>query len=166
MLFRSMDVQEGLAWIERFIGSIENNAIAADPYPISLRGINWIKFVSLHREELTPSQLAMIDTSLYSQYRVLERRTERHLLANHYLENGFSLLFAAVYFRDAAFWKKARQIVTAQLEEQILPDGAHYELSPMYHCVILEDLPDQRRFRPRGHRCLPAAGLGPVRHHR
>lgn len=142
LLQPEMDVQEGLAWIERFIGSIENNAIAADPYPISLRGINWIKFVSLHREELTPSQLAMIDTSLYSQYRVLERRTERHLLANHYLENGFSLLFAAVYFRDAAFWKKARQIVTAQLEEQILPDGAHYELSPMYHCVILERLLD------------------------
>lgn len=142
LLQPSMDVQQGVAWIERFIGSIEENAIASDPYPISLRGINWIKFVSLHREKLTPEQLKTIDTSLYSQYRILCRRTERHLLANHYLENGFSLLFAAVYFQNEAFWKKAQRIVVAQLEEQILSDGAHYELSPMYHCVILERLLD------------------------
>ena len=33
-------------------------------------------------------------------------------------------------------------IVSAQLEEQVLADGAHYELSPMYHCVILERILD------------------------
>lgn len=142
LLQPSMGVQEGLAWIERYIGCIEDNTIATDPYPISLRGINWIKFISLHYDKLNPEQLKAIDTSLYSQYRILERRTERHLLANHYLENGFSLLFAAVYFQDEVFWEKARRIVVAQLEEQVLSDGAHYELSPMYHCVILERLLD------------------------
>lgn len=138
----SMNFTEGVEWIERFMKDISFNKIATDPYPISLRGINWIKFVSLYWGELSEEQRRGIDTSLYSQYRILYRRTERHLLANHYLEDGFSLLFAAVYFNDKAFWKKAERIVRLQLKEQILDDGAHYELSPMYHCIILERLLD------------------------
>lgn len=137
-----MTVEDGVRWMECFIDAMPDNKIATDPYPISLRGINWIKFVSLHRDELTDEQCRKIDTSLYSQYRILSRRTERHLLANHYLENGFSLLFAAIYFQDKVFWKKAEKIVRLQLNEQILSDGAHYELSPMYHCIILERLLD------------------------
>lgn len=142
LLQPGMSVTDGYGWIERFIDDIADNQIANDPYPISLRGINWIKFVSLHIEELSFEQMKKIDTSLYSQYKLLSKRTERHLLANHYLENGFSLLFAAIYFRDADFWQKAKHIVVSQLKEQILSDGAHFELSPMYHCVILERLLD------------------------
>ena len=138
----SLDVTEGVAWIEHFINSVDTNKIATDPYPISLRGINWIKFISLHWDKLSDAERRKIDTSLYSQYRALYGHTERHLMANHYLENGFSLLFAAVYFRDKFFWRKAKKILEQQLKEQILHDGAHYELSPMYHCIILERVLD------------------------
>ena len=155
-----MTVADGVKWMECFIDAVHDNKIAADPYPISLRGINWIKFVSLHRDELTDTQLCKIDTSLYSQYRILKRRTERHLLANHYLENGFSLLFAAVYFNDESFWRKAKYIVEHQLEEQILDDGAHYELSPMYHCIILERLLDCYNLLHNADDCLFEGLLG------
>lgn len=138
----SLEVADGVTWIDRFIDAIDSNKIASDPYPISLRGINWIKFVSLHWENLSDEKRKKIDTSLYSQYRVLTQRVERHLLANHYLENGLSLLFASIYFRDTKFWDKAKDIVEKQLDEQILHDGAHYELSPMYHCIILERVLD------------------------
>lgn len=138
----AMDVAQGMRWICSFADNITRNSIAADPYPISLRGINWIKFVSVHWSGLTDEMRRDVDTSLYSQYRILYQRPERHLLANHYLENGFSLLFAAVYFRDKDFWNRARQITEQQLKEQIMSDGAHYELSPMYHCIILERLLD------------------------
>ena len=137
-----MDVRDALSWIMDFIDAVPKNTIATDPYPISLRGMNWIKFLSMHRAELSMEQLFKIESSLYSQYRILYKRTERHLLANHYLENGFSLLFAAVYFHDTAFGKKAKHIVGHQLKEQIMNDGAHYELSPMYHCIILERILD------------------------
>ncbi len=137
-----MSAAAGVEWIERFIASAPDNRIADDPYPISLRGINWIKFIARHWDELSEQQLKNIDTFLYSQYLILGSRTERHLLANHYLENGFSLLFAAVYFNDKTFGKKARLIIDSQLKEQIMSDGAHYELSPMYHCIILERLLD------------------------
>lgn len=142
LLQPSMDVAGGVVWIERFIDAMNVNRIAADPYPISLRGINWIKFVSLHWDVLTEKQRRKIDTSLYSQYKILCERTERHLLANHYLENGFSLLFAAVYFHEERFWYRAKRVVESQLKEQLLSDGAHYELSPMYHSIILERVLD------------------------
>lgn len=142
LLQPSMGAVEGYAWIERFIEAMPANKVANDPYPISLRGINWIKFVYLHHENLSVEQLQKIDTALYSQYLILAGRVERHLLANHYLENGFSLLFAAYYFDDNKFSKLAEKIIKSQLEEQILPDGTHFELSPMYHCIILERLLD------------------------
>lgn len=142
LLQPSMTAEEGYSWIERYINATQDNKIAWDPYPISLRGINWTKFVSLHHEALSQEQLQRIDTALYSQYKSLMCSTERHLMANHYLENGFSLLFAALYFDDSAFYKAAEKILYTQLDEQILRDGAHFELSPMYHCVILERLLD------------------------
>ena len=142
LLQPSLSVEEKCAWIESFIDSANGNRIANDPYPISLRGINWIKFVSSHKKELSGEFLKKTDTFLYSQYLMLYKRPERHLLANHYLENAFSLLFAAVYFGDEKIWKKAESILEKQLPEQILSDGAHFELSPMYHCVILERVLD------------------------
>ncbi len=142
LLQPSMTVETGCAWMGNFMDSAKNNSIANDPYPISLRGINWIKFVSLNKREISEEFLKDVDAFLYSQYKILCGKTERHLLANHYLENAFSLLFAAVYFRDAMLWKRALGIIKKQLPEQILADGAHFELSPMYHCIILERLLD------------------------
>jgi uncharacterized heparinase superfamily protein len=53
------------------------------------------------------------------------------------LENSFALLFGAYYFNDEKLYKKAKKILISQLNEQILPDGAHFELSPMYHSILL-----------------------------
>ncbi|MBW2998538.1 heparinase II/III family protein, partial [Candidatus Woesearchaeota archaeon] len=53
------------------------------------------------------------------------------------LENGFSLLFGAYYFEDVKLYNKAKKILIAELNEQILDDGAHFELSPMYHQLML-----------------------------
>ena len=34
------------------------------------------------------------------------------------------------------FYKKSKLLILEQLNEQILNDGAHFELSPMYHKII------------------------------
>ena len=59
-----------------------------EPYPISLRGINWIKFLS--RNGIKEQK---IDETLYRHYQILCSNIEYHLLGNHLLENGFSLYF-------------------------------------------------------------------------
>lgn len=108
-----------------------------EPYPISLRGINWIKFLS--KNKINNNE---INQTLYNHYCILSQNIEYHLLGNHLLENGFSLLFGAYYFKDEKLLKKAHNILIEELKEQILADGAHFELSPMYHQIILHRLLD------------------------
>lgn len=129
--------ETALDLIYSFIGQLPINKIGIDPYPTSLRGINWIKFISKYN--ISSNQ---IDSSLYAQYYILYKSIEYHLMGNHLLENGFSLLFGSFYFNDIKLYKKGAKILSEQLPEQILKDGAHFELSPMYHQIILERLLD------------------------
>ena len=132
-----MTQEQGLELIREFIGNIENNNEGLEPYPISLRSINWIKFLGKH--EIRDDE---IDASLYAQYQILFDNLEYHLLGNHLLENGCSLLFGAYYFQDEELYNKAKEMLKEQLEEQILSDGGHFERSTMYHCILLERLLD------------------------
>src|SRR5690606_21988665 len=44
--------------------------------------------------------------------------------------------------KNDEFYKKALKILRSELNEQILDDGAHFELSPMYHQILLNRLLD------------------------
>ncbi|MFK7809334.1 MAG: heparinase II/III family protein [Saprospiraceae bacterium] len=123
---------EGLGLIHDFINNINNSKDGLEPFPISLRVIFWIKFLIKHNIDDK-----LINESLYEQLQRLSLRPEYHLLGNHLLENGFSLLFGGVYFNDENLFAQANKILTIQLQEQILADGSHFELSPMYHQIML-----------------------------
>ena len=127
-----MTKEKGLELIHDFTEKMESHKDALEPFPISLRGINWVKFLTQHQ-----IKDQKIDDCLYAQYQMLMDNLEYHLLGNHLLENGFSLLFGACYFQDETLYAKAAEILKAELEEQILGDGAHFELSPMYHQIML-----------------------------
>lgn len=131
------DKEVGLDLIMDFIDHLPKLQNANEPYTISLRGMNWVKFLSNHKIERKS-----IDQYLYSQYRILLDKLEYHILGNHLLENGFSLIFGAYYFKGDELLKKGKEIVKDELNEQILKDGAHFELSPMYHRIILLRLLD------------------------
>jgi len=124
--------EEGLYLIDDFIGQFDSLKDALEPFPISIRGINWIKFFSYHSV-----QNEKRDQSLFFQYNLLMNNLEYHLLGNHLLENAFSLLFGAYYFQNEKFYHKAKKLLKEELEEQILDDGAHFELAPMYHQIML-----------------------------
>ncbi len=132
-----MQRSEGLRLIYDFIDQSNEIDDGFEPFPISLRGVNWIKFITTHKIED-----CKIDDSLYAQYYILMDHLEYHLLGNHLLENGFSLLFGAYYFQDKVLHAKAEAILFEELNEQILKDGAHFELSPMYHQIMLFRLLD------------------------
>ena len=133
-----MGMEEGCRWIDRFVGDLPTGGFAFDPYPIALRSVNWIKFCCRYPECATKERL----DPLYSQLRLLERKLEYHLLANHLLEDAFALYVGAVYFGDMRLQRKACRLLLRQLGEQILPDGAHFEQSAMYHCILLDRLLD------------------------
>ena len=83
-----------------------------------------------------------IDSILAKHLSVLKRNLEYHLLGNHLLENAFALLFGAYYFRNENVYIKSKTLLIRELNEQILDDGGHFELSPMYHSLILTRLLD------------------------
>jgi uncharacterized heparinase superfamily protein len=111
-----------------------------EPYPLSLRIVNWIKWaLAAH-----PFPGHAIH-SLSVQARYLRRRLEYHLLGNHLFANAKALVFAGLLFEgpEAEGWlKKGLAILEQEIPEQVLGDGGHFELSPMYHSIILEDLLD------------------------
>jgi len=141
-----MTAEEGAEWIDRFICDTPYNNIGFDPYPTALRGINWIKFISQHREEIDKTRIDRWNGSLYSQYVLLTKRLEYHLLGNHLLEDAYSLCIGTIYFGDKRMWREFFSLLKRQLCEQILADGAHYEQSPMYHCILLDRLLDVYNF--------------------
>ena len=143
---QDIPVVEGIYWINKFITDLPNNHIGLDPYPIALRGINWMKFILCHQEELDKQTMGRWHDSLYAQYLLLSKKLEYHLMGNHLLEDAYSLYMAALYFEDQVFFSKASRLLLRELKEQVLPDGAHYEQSPMYHCILLDRLLDCYNF--------------------
>lgn len=118
-----------------------NNKIAWDPFTASLRVVNWIFHASDNCDVLSPGFVK----SLYKQSLFIEKNDERELLANHYFENLKALFFAGVFFEgaDAQRWReRAVKEIVRQLSEQTLSDGGHYERSPQYHCLMLENYLD------------------------
>ena len=132
-----MSKDTGINLIIDYIKNEKTLKDGKDSYPISLRGVNWVKFLSKYqvKDEL-------INNTLYFHYSILFKNLEYHLLGNHLLENAFSLLFGAYYFQDKKLYNKSYDILFSELKEQVLKDGAHYELSPMYHQFILSRLLD------------------------
>jgi hypothetical protein len=131
------DKETGIRLMHDFIDQYRDLRIGYDSYPLSLRNIFWIRFITKHS-----IQDERMDAFLYSTYKLLLQNLEYHLLGNHLLENAFSLLFGAYYFRNVFFYQKAYKLLKSELHEQILSDGAHFELSPMYHQIILYRLLD------------------------
>ena len=134
-------------WIQRNPPGTKD---AWEPYTVSLRIVNWIKFFLLRNGTSVvegnekPIRQEWID-SLYQQALWLERNIEYQFLANHYLKNGVALLFAGVYFQgaDADRWlQKGLEILRDELKEQFLADGGHFERSPMYHSISVVDYLD------------------------
>jgi len=111
-----------------------------EPYPTSLRIVNWVKW-HLSAEPL--SQEASL--SLWNQLRWLADRPEVHLLGNHIFANAKAMIIGSALFEGEESKKIRNQgfkILKDQLDEQFLEDGGHFERSPMYHALAMEDLLD------------------------
>ena len=142
-------------WIE---DNPASTRVGWHPYPISIRMTNWIKW------DLTTGNMESVAIhSLAIQARYLMKRVEWHLLGNHILTNAKALTVAGLYFDgpEADSWlEKGLGILDLQIDEQILKDGGHFELSPMYHALVLEDILDiiniSRVFSSRTTKCLNA----------
>lgn len=141
----AIDSCERKSWHQDYIAAwIAANPIgvapAWDSYPTSLRIVNWIKYLVRAGD----CDVNVVE-SLSQQSQWLSQRIEHHLQANHLWANAKSLVFAGLYFecKESEVWlNKGIKLVQRELNEQVLDDGGHYERSPMYHAIVLEDILD------------------------
>lgn len=118
-------------WIDR---NPPGRGVGWHPYPTSRRIANWCKLFGQSAPDF-------VHHSLYRQTGYLARNLETYLSGNHLLENARALVLAGLFFGDrgeAPVWlRRGLEIYRRELRVQVLPDGGHYERSPMYHTQVL-----------------------------
>jgi len=112
------------------------------PYTISLRLTNlWICLDGFEGKVQEDKEFFQeLNNSMYAQYLHLQKRLEKHLFGNHYFENLKAVMLGALWFKEPGVYDSYKFQFCTEIEEQILPDGVHYERSLMYHKIILEDM--------------------------
>lgn len=130
---KSILTETGEALINSWIKSSSNHKDAWEPYPTSLRIVNWIQF--FRTREIQPSEYIL--KSLLQQYQSLWGKLEYHLDGNHLLENAIALCLSGSYFGTASQQEKSAQLLLSQLDAQYLESGEHFERSIMYQLVLL-----------------------------
>ena len=128
----------GIALIHNWINSNPpGEVISWEPYPISLRIVNWIKFIS----QYSVKEKKIFD-SLFIQGIWLFKQREYRLLTNHLFKNIVALLYLGFLF-DKKKWKDwSLKELVKQIQEQFTDEGYHYEFSPTYHALFIKDLLD------------------------
>ncbi|MDD9174888.1 alginate lyase family protein [Aliivibrio sp. S2TY2] len=109
-----------------------------EPYPLSLRILNWIKWFS-KQDGVEQKYLS----SMLQQASALSQQLEYHILGNHLFANAKALTFIGCYISDGKaerYLDLGLKLLDREVPEQFLADGAHFELSPMYHEILLWDL--------------------------
>lgn len=155
-------------WIERH--PFSKGAEGWEPYALSLRVTNWVGFWGSQGLAILEEDSVFADALFHSlslQCDWLTKRLEKHILGNHYLENGVALWLAGTFFEngDSPKWRSVGQrILDAQFTEQMLEDGMHFERSPMYHnrllwILLLLSAIDEGQFSSRKERATVAAKM-------
>ncbi|HEX3246558.1 MAG TPA: alginate lyase family protein [Chloroflexota bacterium] len=117
------------------------------PYTVAARLSNWLQGSELFGMSLRQHPLLepLLLRSITEQVLFLEQNLEFDVLGNHLLKNLRALVHCglALAHPDAKRWLHQGALWTfEQAEHQILPDGGHYERSPMYQLQVFWDLLD------------------------
>lgn len=134
-LDKTIQMIEG--WIN---GNPKGKGPAWASYTTALRIVTWISWYGYVGDALEDRFKGKFLSSLHEQYKYLSGHLEKDILGNHYFEDLKSLVMASIFFKDGAVLEKALSDFRAECKEEILPDGMHFELSPMYHKIIFEGM--------------------------
>ena len=115
------------------------------PYTLSLRIVNWLHALDGFADPLSADQAFRMQllVSIRGQLEELSRDLEHDVRGNHIIKNLRALLIGGGTFQDrhAQKWLDlALQLLQVEIDEQILPDGGHFERNPGYHLAVFKDL--------------------------
>lgn len=93
--------------------------------------------------EARSAGLVEVDPVVAADAEALVRRPEWDVRGNHLVCNGAALVRAGAAFAGPAARRWARRgaaVLSTCVADQVLPDGLHFERSPVYHALVLEHL--------------------------
>ncbi len=128
-------------WIDRHPPL--RGACGWEPYPLSLRLMNWSLLFCGRYWEMVGMDAEFRDkltASVNRQVEWLGRNLETHIQANHLLENLAALVCVGSLWSGEGAERLLGRVVPLlerEVGEQVLADGMHYERSPMYHLRML-----------------------------
>ena len=119
--------------------------ISWHPYPLSLRIVSWLAHGPWLLQGAPEALQEAFWRSLHRQAVHLSSNLELDLGGNHLIKNLKALIFAGVCLpgHQVLFIQGLARLLR-ELRSQILPDGCHFELSPLYHQQVLVDVLDVR----------------------
>ena len=112
-------------------------------YALSIRVVVWMQEFCRRGHLISESDKDLFLKSILAQVRFLKSNLELDIGGNHLVKNIKALLWASKFFDgpEAEYWSKlASKLLLKELKEQVLLDGAHFELSPSYHAQVFADL--------------------------
>ncbi len=111
-------------------------------YSLSIRVVVWMQQFERRGDSLSEVDKAFFLRSLVGQMKFLKSNLELDIGGNHLVKNIKALLWASQFFEgpEADCWRElGLKLLRAAIEEQVTPDGAHFELSPAYHVQVFAD---------------------------
>lgn len=111
-------------------------------YSLSIRVVIWMQQYERSGITLSEDEKDLFLRSLVGQIRFLKSNLELDIGGNHLIKNIKALLWASNFFegKEADCWRElGSKLLLETIEEQVTPDGAHFELSPSYHAQVFAD---------------------------
>lgn len=121
-------------------------------YSLSIRVFTWIRILLEDGFSLDASSTEVLNKSLVRQLRFLLRNLETDIGGNHLVRNARALLAGGTWFggtEGEKFREYGEFLLKKTLNDQLLADGMHFELSPAYHLQVTSDLVDCLTLMPR-----------------
>jgi uncharacterized heparinase superfamily protein len=114
-------------------------------YAISIRVVAWMGELARRHTGLPEVFIRAMEVSIAEQLHFLANNLELDIGGNHLVKNIKALYWGARYFDGPAarHWAHiANGLLDREMQQQVLRDGFHFELSPAYHCQVFADLLD------------------------
>lgn len=111
------------------------------PYVASVRV--WVLCMAAQRAALGgPGHRAELASDIALHGRFVNASLEVDVGGNHLVKNLKGVVGCGVFLGDDRLVRAASEMLQRELNDQGLPDGAHFELSPSYHAQVLADFID------------------------
>lgn len=131
--------------VRDWIAANPPSSLGWQPYPSARRIANWVYAVRLFAPVWAAADELMdtVALSVSRQAALLASDLEYHLLGNHLIADARALVVAGATLSGngpAGWLAKGLALLWEELDEQTLSDGFHFERSPMYHAIVLQDV--------------------------